>query len=32
LIFTPEQVLRRVGELGDLFAPVATVHQALPVL
>jgi bifunctional non-homologous end joining protein LigD len=32
LIFTPEQVLTRVGELGDLFAPVANVHQALPAL
>ena len=32
LQFTPEQVLQRVGELGDLFAPVADVQQPLPAL
>ena len=32
LVFTPEQVRARVGELGDLFAPAATVQQALPAL
>jgi bifunctional non-homologous end joining protein LigD len=32
LAFTPQQVLTRVGELGDLFAQVAEVEQGLPVL
>jgi bifunctional non-homologous end joining protein LigD len=32
LVFTPEQVRRRVAELGDLFAPAADVRQALPAL
>ena len=32
LVFTPDQVLDRVGELGDLFAPVANVRQVLPAL
>ncbi len=30
LVFTAADVLRRVGELGDLFAPVAELEQALP--
>ena len=32
LAFTPEQVLARVSELGDLFAPALTVDQELPTL
>jgi bifunctional non-homologous end joining protein LigD len=32
LVFTPAQVRARVGELGDLFAPAAGMHQALPAL
>ena len=30
LVFTSDDVLARVGERGDLFAPVATLEQALP--
>jgi bifunctional non-homologous end joining protein LigD len=30
LVFEAPAVLERVGELGDLFAPAATVEQALP--
>jgi bifunctional non-homologous end joining protein LigD len=32
LVFTPAQVLERIGSLGDLFAEAATVRQALPAL
>jgi bifunctional non-homologous end joining protein LigD len=32
LVFTPAQVRARVSELGDLFAPAAGMHQALPAL
>jgi bifunctional non-homologous end joining protein LigD len=32
LAFTPEQVLGRVGELGDPFAQVAEVSQELPAI
>jgi bifunctional non-homologous end joining protein LigD len=32
LSFTPEQVLGRVAELGDLFAPAAELRQTLPPL
>jgi hypothetical protein len=32
LDFRAEQVLDRVGELGDLFAEVVSLHQQLPVL
>ncbi|MBO9534785.1 MAG: DNA ligase D [Solirubrobacteraceae bacterium] len=32
LRFTAPQVLARVAELGDLFAPVATLRQSLPAL
>jgi hypothetical protein len=30
MAFTSDQVLSRVAELGDLFAPVQTVVQELP--
>jgi bifunctional non-homologous end joining protein LigD len=30
LAFTTDQTLARVGEQGDLFAPVAELEQALP--
>ena len=30
LVFTPEQVLERIAERGDLFAPMLTVTQQLP--
>ena len=30
LVFTPEQTLARVGEHGDLFAPVLSLVQELP--
>ena len=30
LVFGPEAVLRRVDDVGDLFAPVATMQQTLP--
>lgn len=30
LVFTSDQVLRRVGKLGDLFAPVENLKQKLP--
>jgi bifunctional non-homologous end joining protein LigD len=32
LTFSPEQVLERVVRDGDLFAPAATLAQALPLL
>ncbi|MES2466444.1 MAG: non-homologous end-joining DNA ligase [Verrucomicrobiota bacterium] len=30
LIFTPEQAVKRIGKLGDLFQPVLEVQQELP--
>jgi bifunctional non-homologous end joining protein LigD len=32
LVFTSDQVLERVGQLGDLFAPVLNLKQKLPPL
>jgi hypothetical protein len=32
LLFSPPDALRRVGNLGDLFAPVQELEQRLPVV
>jgi bifunctional non-homologous end joining protein LigD len=32
LVFSPDQVLQRIGEYGDLFAPVLHERQELPSL